>query len=239
MSADQTFATPDAPEAPVHYDNASASSWQSGWATGYEAAVYSLRGACVPQVDFDSYFRESSGFGLWPNHDRTIAQQAAFATWQFLTQGAQATPIWRDDMHQVKAWIERAKESDDWPIFSGDGCVKYMDAEFHDLRVYIQGMHAGADYLNKVVTDLRAENDKLKRAPVADFIGKPVAYRYSVSGMYEYATQREVAVAERKVYEDYAADDPDVEHEEPEPLYTYEQVQAIVAAALRAQTETN
>jgi hypothetical protein len=30
--------TPDAPEAPVHWDNTQAHAWQSGWETGWEAA---------------------------------------------------------------------------------------------------------------------------------------------------------------------------------------------------------
>lgn len=285
--------TPDAPEAPIHFDNEAASAWQSGWTSGFGAGVYSQRGLCTPQVSFEVYF-EQSGFAHWPHPDRQIAKRAARSAWNFLTapqgeavapmsarlpeirmesphisngykwvwqvrdfldktyiydsgehqdghtasqeaanslayaKGEPCKPLWRDEVHTVKMWQQRAPHCVNGPI--SDERANAMQQEIDELRVYISGLHAGADFVNKTLAEERARIAKLTASPVTDLLEKPAGYRYSISGMYEYASSREKAESARKLYEDSVRDDPDFEHEEAEPLYTLEHVIAILAA---------
>lgn len=67
---------------------------------------------------------------------------------------------------------------------------------------------------------------------------KATAWMVSVSGVYEYYATRRAAERDRQIYEHSVADDPDMEREEPEPLFTaeqYRQGQRDAVAADRAR----
>lgn len=161
------------------------------------------------------------------HQDGHVASQEAANSLAY-AKGEPCRPLWRDDVHTVKMWQLRVPHCVGAPV--SDEQAAAMQKEIDELRVYISGLHAGSDFLNKALAEERAKIAKLTANPVTNLLEKPAGYRYSISGMYEFATSRDKAEAARKVYEDSVRDDPDFEHEEAEPLYTLEHVIAILAA---------
>lgn len=93
-----------------------------------------------------------------------------------------------------------------------------MEQAAHWLEV---NAPSGGCIETNIADELRAEAEQLRAQPSRQVGGdaKPVAWRVSTNGEWQYFTSREAAQRERDEYEEYGKDDPDMEHEEAQPLY--------------------
>lgn len=244
----QTDIIPDAPEAPVHYDNQEASAWQSGWTSGYEVGykVFDARireltkhssnhDSAIPiaaEISMDSPHITNGEKWCWKIRDiyniKTVfAKGESSDGLEAFTQATNSLNATKRALEKTPdgAGVERIERWQDQfqpntEISENDQQFRAMQNEIDSLRAYAKGLEAGADHLNKVVSELRSKQPVLP---------KPVAYRYSTSGMWLFTTRRTEAVEERLAYEESHKDDPDLEHEEPEALFSEEQVVSLLA----------